>query len=30
VAYFLPAYIVCILILMLVPEVVTFLPNLLR
>lgn len=30
VAYFLPAYIVCILILMLVPEIVTFLPQLLR
>jgi len=30
VAYFLPAYIVCILVLMLVPEIVTFLPNLLR
>jgi tripartite ATP-independent transporter DctM subunit len=30
VTYFLPAYIVCIIILMLIPEVVTFLPNLLR
>jgi tripartite ATP-independent transporter DctM subunit len=30
VAYFLPAYLVCILMLMLVPEMVTFLPNLLR
>jgi C4-dicarboxylate transporter, DctM subunit len=30
VAYFLPAYILCILVLMLVPEIVTFLPNLLR
>lgn len=30
VAYFLPAYIVCILLLMLVPEIVTFLPNMLR
>jgi len=30
VAYFLPAYIVCILILMLVPEIVTFLPDLLH
>jgi C4-dicarboxylate transporter DctM subunit len=30
VAYFLPAYLVCILVLMLVPEVVTFLPNLLH
>jgi len=30
VTYFLPAYIVCILILMLVPEIVTFLPDLLR
>ena len=30
VAYFLPAYLVCILVLMLVPEIVTFMPNLLR
>jgi C4-dicarboxylate transporter, DctM subunit len=30
VAYFLPAYIVCILILMIVPEIVTFMPHLLR
>jgi tripartite ATP-independent transporter DctM subunit len=30
VAYFLPAYIVCILVLMLVPEIVTFMPNLLQ
>ena len=30
VAYFLPAYIVCILILMLIPEIVTFLPALLH
>jgi TRAP-type C4-dicarboxylate transport system permease large subunit len=30
VAYFLPAYIVCILLLMLVPEIVTYLPNMLR
>ena len=30
VTYFLPAYIVCILVLMLVPEIVTFLPQLLR
>jgi len=30
VAYFLPAYIVCIMILMLVPEIITFMPNLLQ
>lgn len=30
VAYFLPAYIACILALMLVPEIITFLPNLLH
>jgi tripartite ATP-independent transporter DctM subunit len=30
VAYFLPAYIACILILMMVPEIVTFMPNLLQ
>ena len=30
VAYFLPAYIVCVLILMIIPEIVTYLPSLIR
>ena len=30
VAYFLPAYIICIIVLMLFPSIITFLPNLLR
>jgi TRAP-type C4-dicarboxylate transport system permease large subunit len=30
VSYFLPAYILCIVILMIFPEIITFLPNLMR
>jgi len=30
VLYFLPAYIICIALLMIFPEIITFLPNLIR